>query len=145
MSGITQHDVALSLLFAGWVILVLCFTEWMVSRLNGWGRLAKLFGCPGRFSGERHRFQSGRLNAFYFRWSMEVAMNEKGLYLVPMIPLRLFHKPLLIPWDEIEAKPYHKFVNRGYQLSLRSAPETTLVLFGEAFRNSEKFMERAEN
>ena len=61
-----------------------------------------------------------------------MGMSDEGLYLVPMAPFRLFHKPLLIPWSEVEAEPYRRFID-GYRVTLRSVPDVSLYFYGGQF------------
>lgn len=72
---------------------------------------------------------------------LTIGGNEKGLYLVPMILFRLFHKPLLIPWTEIDARPAKRFLFKGYRLTFQSVPNVTLELYRRTF---ERIMERRD-
>jgi hypothetical protein len=120
--------------FAGVWILVMS----LLSMASGWRRLAESYQHAGEFRGELHRGQSARLRGVNFNRVLEIGVGEEGLYLVPMVLFRLFHKPLLIPWGEIEAEPFRRFLYQGVRLTFRSVHGVPLEL---SKRDYERFME----
>ncbi len=110
-----------------------------ISLRSGWATLAEQFHFQEKFEGRYYRFQSARLNKVDFSSSLEMGMNEMGLYLVPMILFRLFHKPIFIPWVEIEAEPFKRFLFKGYRLRFRSYPDITLEVFKKTFERMLEF------
>ncbi len=78
------------------------------------------------------------MNQVNFGSCLDMGVNDAGLYLVPMIIFRLFHKPLLIPWREIQVEPFKWFFSRGYRLTFRSVPGVSLEIHGATF---DKMME----
>ncbi|MFO7899828.1 MAG: hypothetical protein R6V58_12310 [Planctomycetota bacterium] len=60
-------------------------------------------------------------------------MSEKGLYLVPFVIFRPFHKPLLIPWREIDAEPFKVLLWRAYRLTIKSHPGRKIELSARTF------------
>jgi hypothetical protein len=77
----------------------------LISQISGWSRLAQRFSATEPFSGEIWRGQSARFR-FYCGYNncLTVGATQEALYLSVMIPFRIFHPPLLIPWQEIEAE-----------------------------------------
>lgn len=120
-------------LFVLFFVGLWCFVLFILSHASGWRRLAGRFEAARPFRGELLRFQSARLNWVNFRSALEIGADERGLYLVPMVLFRVFHRPLLIPWSEIEAEPFDHLILKGQQLTFRSYPQTKLRLYGPAF------------
>lgn len=110
-----------------------CLTLRILSFMSGWTRLAGRFQSTETFRGQYYRFQSGRLNQVNFRSALEMGVNKRGLFLVPMILFRVFHKPLLIPWSDIKAEPFKRFMFRGYRLTFRSFPGISLEVYARTF------------
>ena len=110
-----------------------CIVLRVLSVTSGWTDLAEKFQSQELFRGEYHRFQSGKLNRVGFKGSLDIGVNECGLYLVPILTFRLFHKPLLIPWGEIEAEPFERFLYKGYRLTFHSVPTVALEVSARRF------------
>lgn len=111
-----------------------CSISYFLANMGGWTKLAEKFHFTEKFKGKYYRFQSGQLNLVSYSNSLEMGVDERGLFLVPMILFRLYHKPLLIPWGEIHAEPFKRllFFN-GYRLTFRSVPGVSLELYGGTF------------
>ena len=126
----------LGLGFAVFAVAMVFWTTWGVMVISGWNELAERFRYSGKFKGRIYRFRAGGPS----RWppigessaigTLSVGMNDDGLYVVPMIPFRLFHQPLLIPWTEIRAAPYVRLFFLGYRVSVRSVPDVALYFHG---------------
>jgi hypothetical protein len=65
--------------------------------------------------------------------ALEMGVNETGLYLIPMILFRPIHKPFLIPWGEIHAEPFKRFLFKGHRLTFKSFPDITLEMYNRTF------------
>lgn len=105
----------------------------LLSLVSGWNQLADQYQHTLPFSGTKHHMQSGMLRWVNFRNALTVGANEQGLYLVPMILFRPFHKPLLIPWHEITVEKGSIFIFPAYKLTFRPFPNTKLRLYGRTF------------
>jgi hypothetical protein len=110
---------------------------WIISRISGWGLLARRFRTTEEFCGERWGWQSAR-----FRWlggynnCLTIGANPQGLYLsvMPiMFPLRLFHPDLLIPWQEIEVETGKMFFGLydSAQLRIGREEQVTMKIYGK--------------
>jgi hypothetical protein len=117
-----------------------CLVLRILSFVSGWAQLAELFYHPEKFRGKYYRFQSARIKEVSFSCALEMGVNEKGLYLIPMILFRLFHKPLLIPWREIHSEPFRKFLFHGYRLTFASLPNITIDLYGNTFNKMTEYL-----
>ena len=80
--------------------------------MSGWSKLADQFHFQDRFKGKYYRFQSARLNKVNFSSSLEIGMDEIGLYLVPMILFRLFHKPIFFRGMKLRPNPSKDFYSK---------------------------------
>jgi hypothetical protein len=120
-------------LFPFFFVGMWCFVLRTLSYKSGWTKLADRFYFPGKFDGIYFRFRSGRMNDVAFSSALELGANEQGLYLIPMLLFRLFHKPILIPWSELEAEPFKRFWFAGHRLSFKTFPEISLEIQGNAF------------
>ncbi len=110
-----------------------CAVLRILSAMSGWTQLAEQFHHPETFRGKIYRFQSARMKGVSFNNVLNIGVDETGLHLVPMVLFRLFHRPLLIPWAEIDAEPIKKFGFRCYRLTFRSCPNITLLLSHRTF------------
>jgi hypothetical protein len=127
--------ILILLFFIGLWILILK----MLAVMSGWTILAERYYYPATFDGRYYRFQSAWLNKVNFRSSLEMGMNVMGLYLIPMIIFRLFTKPILIPWQEIEAEPIKRYFIQFYRLRFRSCPNITLDVYKKTFKRILEF------
>ena len=117
----------------------------MLYGMSGWAELAERFHFPGPFVGTCYPFQSARLKKVNYNSCLTMGMNHSGLYLVPFILFRAFHKPLLIPWSEIAAEPFKKFLFKGYRLTFGSFPDITLDVCETAFLRMRPYLEEQED
>lgn len=98
-----------------------------ISAASGWYKLSKRFRAEQEPSGPV--LSVGPLfyivyMRFRARYSFVIRMTaaEDALYLSVLLPLRLFHPPLRIPWNEVEAAP-SKFFFRHYVVLTLGAQE----------------------
>ncbi len=105
-----------------------CLTLRIIAGLSGWRRLARHYAFDGRFTGKVWRFRSARLGRMNFNGALTIGVDRRGLFLAPMILFRPFHRPLLIPWSEIEAEPHKSWLFKGRRLTFRSVPQVQMLL-----------------
>ena len=87
------------------VVAAPCAVFYLISRLSGWVLLAGRFRTSEAFYGETWKWQSGRFRGWCgYNNCLTVGASPEALYLSVMLPFRLFHPPLLIPWREIEVE-----------------------------------------
>lgn len=138
------------------VALLFCFYCWLDSLVKQWGELSARFRYRGKFKGRLYGFQHGGLMPWGSlvapQWRspselgvLQVGVSEEGVYLVPMIPFRLFHRPLLIPWSEVSAERRKELCLRHTVFRLHSHPDISLVLYGEALQNAVEYLASAED
>ncbi len=101
---INWHPLSVLLLVPVYIALVM----WVLSRTSGWARLAQRFTASEPFIGESWGWQSARFRGWCsYNNCLAVGANQEGLYVSVMsilMPFRLFHPALMIPWSEIEVE-----------------------------------------
>lgn len=110
----------------------------MLSFSSGWSKLAEKFHHQDKFEGNLSRFHSAKLKGVRFRNCLKIGTNEDGLYLAQTILGRLFHKPILIPWEELKSKTLKKSLQKSpnrktYKLKVKSVPDVTIEFRYRAF------------
>ena len=115
-------------------ITLWCFILWLLSLFSGWRKLATRYGYQDSFQGESLRLQSARINGVNYNNVLNLGLNRQGLYISPMVLFRPFHKPLLIPWEEIIAEPHERLLIKGYRLLFRSLPGIRLFFYQNTFQ-----------
>jgi len=84
------------ILFVGMWFLVL----YIISKM-GWADLEAKYQTRDPFIGNRIGIISVSINGMNYNNSIILKYNEEGIYLNPVFIIRIFHKPILIPWKEI--------------------------------------------
>lgn len=69
----------------------------------GWSALATNYQFDGLFTGQRIGIISGSINGVNYNNSLILKYDDEGIYLKTIFLFRLFHKPVLIPWEEIKS------------------------------------------
>jgi len=109
----------------------------LLSVTSGWRKLAARFENQDEFRGTVHRFQSARISGVNFNGVLRMGVGGEGLHLVPVVLFRAFHKPLLIPWEEIQAEELRGLLTRGRRLTFRSVPGVTVDISEKTFEKLE--------
>lgn len=114
----------LFLMFFTAVWLFVCF---ILSRVGGWEKLAKVYRYDGTFSGERWRFRSCKINEYAnYNNCLTFGVNPKGLYM-KVLPLFSFHHPpLLIPWTDIREEKVEGMIFTYLELTFTGVPEVRI-------------------
>ena len=75
---------------------------YVLARKAWWG-LAANYPFDRDFEGHRFGIISAYINGVNYNNCLLLKHNEQGFYLRPIFPFRLFHKGVLIPWQDIAA------------------------------------------
>jgi hypothetical protein len=117
------------LLFAAFCVALFAVLWSVVSLVNsllgGWRALSRRFGKRTEPRGEIRRagpFLMGVYTRFWTDYSglIRVTVAEDALYLSVLLPLRIGHPPLSIPWHEIQISTTRRFWQRFVVLTLGS-------------------------
>jgi hypothetical protein len=78
----------------------------LLSLLGGWHALGRRFGSSDDLDGERFRFRSGAVGRGIFPVAYDhclfATVGRRALALSVLVPFRLLHPPLVIPYSEVE-------------------------------------------
>jgi len=96
------YIVLLAAAFVAFFVTLWVFILWLAAWASGWRRLAEHFAATFEFGGEVFSFVSARIGVANYSGALIAGASDQGLYLVPIRIFRPFHRPLLIPWTEIE-------------------------------------------
>lgn len=111
---------------------ILCWLCYMMAEGCGWNRLAERFPGGPAFDGRLFPWQSARFHAVRYSASLSVGLSREGLYVVPMWPFRLFHRPLLIPWQVLRSELCPRWLFAGYRISVQGFSGVTFLIGGRA-------------
>jgi hypothetical protein len=87
-----------------------CGISLLLSLIGGWHRLGQSFRASEWPSGRRFLVQSGSVGGVGYRNCLTIYSSPEGLYLSVMLPFRLAHPPLFIPWEEIHDIKARRFL-----------------------------------
>jgi hypothetical protein len=125
--------IVMMLMFAG---IAIVFGSWSAG--NAWRALAARYPVPGRrfAPDERFRFVSlrtmnGLLGGVSYKSCVELELNERGMLLTLWAPLRLFHPPMLIPWNAVKQWE-RKLTPWGDAARLELDDDLGLLVYGKA-------------
>lgn len=104
---------ALVFFVAMWVLPSFGISCW-----SGWHLLAERYRCEREFTGERWRFQSGRMRGGCgYNNCLTLGANADGLYLA-VLRILPWHPQLFIPWVEITVREEQQWWGVGTVFTL---------------------------
>ena len=71
-----------------------------LSCMGGWARLAKVYRDDARTGGDVYYMRSGRIGTVNYNSCLTLRVSEAGLRLSVLLPFRVGHPPILIPWAD---------------------------------------------
>ena len=118
--------------FVLFFVFIWSFALWAIAWTCGWRRLAKRYGDVSLFHGETVPFASAQIGLANYTGALHVGATDLGLHLAPMRVFRPFHRPLFIPWTEIETNAREAELRRTVRLTFPSAPRASMTLYGRS-------------
>ena len=112
-------------LFIGMWILV----TFIISK-KGWADLVAKYQSDGIFNGERVGIISALVNGTKYKNALILKYNATGIFLKPILPFRLFHKPVLIPWNEIRGIRDKKVLFSSFKELIIGQPFVAILHIG---------------
>lgn len=73
--------------------------QYVFSLISGWASLAKDFSTSEKPTGKKHRFHTLVLRGAGYP-GITYCPTDDGLYIAMPLFSKVFHPPLLIPWDQ---------------------------------------------
>ena len=121
-------DVVGFTIFPFFFVGIWIVASFALANISGWTTLAKLYLCTQKFRGSVYSFQYARFGVVRYSSVLKIGSNNDGLFVVPILMFRMFHKPLLIPWSEIIAKPHKIYWIEGYLLTFTRTTSVTMFV-----------------
>ena len=115
-----------------WLFLALVWTgaSWLISLLSGWRRLSKTYPARLPFTGKHWWFQSAEMRwTSHYGGCLIVGGNHEGLHLSVLLPFRIAHPPLFIPWSDISTREQKsRFSFTRVELAFQKVPGVSLKI-----------------
>lgn len=110
-------------LFLVFFVVVWLFACFILSRIGGWEKLARIYRYDVKFSGERWRFRSCKMNGYTnYNNCITFGTNQAGLYMKILPLFHFHHPPLLIPWQDIRKEKVAGIVFNYLELTFAGVP-----------------------
>ena len=114
---------------------------YIISKM-GWADLVSHYEYTGGFTGKRVGIISASINNLSYGNSLILKYNDEGIYLNPIIPFRLFHKPVFIRWQEIREVRRKKILFFSYKELIVGDPFVAVIgLKNKTFARIEHYIE----
>jgi hypothetical protein len=104
---------------------------WLISRV-GWASFATTWATTNPPTGKLYSLVSARVGLGNYSNSLQVFVNEKGIFLEPLWVFKVGHKRLFIPWEDISAISANTILwklRHGATLELHNRQR--LILYGQ--------------
>ena len=131
----------LSLMLAGILGFIgfWCLICWLISHLGGWGRMAARFPRTVPPSGQRFNMQSGSVGLANYNNCLTIHVTEAGIDFAVWPIFGIGHKPVFVPWAELNNPQVKRFLWHKYVRIDVGSPKVAGIVVSEkvfsAFRN----------
>jgi hypothetical protein len=95
---------------------------------GGWRALARHYATSEPFHGKRFWFRSAQFGLIAYNSCFMPGTNAEGIYLALLLPFRIGHPPLLVPWQDVSCSKAHSFIISRAELRFSKAPEVSIVI-----------------
>jgi hypothetical protein len=75
----------------------------LLSHMGGWSKLAKHYADTEQVHGETYYMRSGSIGVVNYKSCLILSVSETGLRLSVLLPFRIGHPPIFIPWDQFHS------------------------------------------
>lgn len=110
----------------------------LLSHFGGWSSLSAVYPDRGAHDGESFRFASMSIGKGMFPMNygscVSVRVGTMGIGLSMLLPLRLFHPPLFIPWSAVLSCDIEQLFFVNQTALYLTSPDTRLRFTGRAGR-----------
>jgi hypothetical protein len=105
-----------------------CGVLQLLSLVSGWKTLARLYPAEVVPSDPTFRFQSAQFGLAGYNNCLNLTVSYASLCLVPVLPLRIGHAAICVPWRDIQVEPGRMFFARIGKLRFAKEPAITIRL-----------------
>lgn len=119
-------SLLLGVVTLGAVLGVLGYLSFQTARGSGWRTVAETHAARHVPEDAPTLVVSATFNGYAFTKTLLVAPTKDGLFLRPVLPLRAFHPPLLLPWAELSGELWRRRGEQGLRVDLRNGPPCLL-------------------
>ena len=128
---------AFFIVFIGMWCLV-CAT---LSAIGGWKKLANQFPQTSPPTGKKFYMQSGSIGLANYNNCLTLQVNHTGINLSVLPIFRFAHKPIFLPWNELNNPEVKKFLWHKYvRIDVGSPKIATITLSEKAFSSFKDMM-----
>lgn len=131
----------LLVLFPVAFVALWCGVSVLIAFVGGWSRLAREFRATDKPAGNAFYLQGGSVGMTQYKGCLVIYTSAAGLYLSVLLPFRLGHPPLLIPWGAIRDPEVRKvwwFESLTFRVG--EPPGTTIQLSKRIFAGLENMV-----
>jgi hypothetical protein len=118
-------------IFPVFFVALWSFVLLLISRTSGWNALAQVYEAKEERQGDRRSMVSmamGRRFLARYRNVMSLVRARDGLWMRPMWMFSLFHKPLFLPFSEMQAEYGKMYFIETCTLRMKRAPDFRIVV-----------------
>lgn len=133
-------EVILPIVFVALFPFEWIFITHLISRRAGFPRLERDYPVPFGYDGCLHLMQSGRINKVRYSGALVIGISDSGLYLRPGKFFGLFTLPILLPWNELEAKANTMFRRDVAVLTMPSRPGESFIFPQDTYAMMEPYL-----
>lgn len=90
-----------------------CGIIYLIAKLGGWAKLSKHFATTEKPTGKKYRFRGLSFGSVNYP-GITYSPTDSGLYIAVPLFSKLFHPPLLIPWDQFFNTSREQVLWRSY-------------------------------
>lgn len=110
--------------WGGWLLVSL-----LLSTMGGWRALADPYLARSPFSGKRFHLRSAQFGGYVnYGGCLTLGSGPTGLYLAVLLPFRMGHPPLLVPWSDIAARETRSWLFPTVELRFARVPGASIRL-----------------
>lgn len=127
---LNSHPAAIAFIFPLFFVALWCAVLFLTSQISGWAALARRFRLASPFTGQTWAWNRARMRwGTNYKNCLTIGADPMGLYLSVMFFFRLFHPPLVLPWQEVSVRRRRKILFFRYvELSLGREEQIPLLI-----------------
>ncbi len=113
--------------------------QWVDARRSGWAGLGRRYRIGRRDGGRLFAVATVRVNRRWYVERVDVTLSARGILLQLRVPVRPFHRPVLVPWDDVE----YVGLSARAELIVRLGDQSEATFTGLAAAELVRFLRRA--